>query len=201
MSLWLGALEGLYFSQWVVIDNQFPDIWYGGVFAAATFLLLLTAPFLGAWADACGRKMPFLKVSTAIMIILGVLLGLVTSSWLPSATKVVAALIVFFFLQYFYQASLTFYNPLLDQLSNLKNRGVISGIGQLENNFGFVLATGVFLVLVQSNFLLFGQPGRNQVFLPATVLFGVFALPMLIRRKIVKISLARGPLARLVSHY
>ncbi len=177
------ALEGLYFSQWVVIDNKFPDIWYGGTFSAATLLLLITAPFLGAWADAYGRKMPFLKWSTLAMIIFGVLLGIVSNSFLPAATKVILALIVFFFVQYFYQASLTFYNPLLDQLSTSKTRGVISGIGQLANNFGFVAATGIYLFLTKSNFVLFGQAGRNQVFLPATILFGLLALPMLFRFK------------------
>ena len=177
------ALEGLYFSQWVVIDNKFPDIWYGGTFAAATLLLLITAPFLGAWSDTHGKKMPFLKVSTIAIIIFGVILGIVSNSFLPATTKVILALVVFFFIQYFYQASLTFYNPLLDQLSSAKTRGLISGIGQLANNLGFVVATGVFLLLVKSNFVLFGQSGRNQVFLPATILFGLLALPMLIKFK------------------
>lgn len=177
------ALEGLYFSQWVVIDNKFPDIWYGGTFAAATLLLLFTAPLLGAWADAHGKKMPFLKISTIAIVIFGVILGIVSNSFLPASTKVILALIVFFFIQYFYQASLTFYNPLLDQLSSAKTRGLISGIGQLANNLGFVVSTGVFLLLVKSNFVLFGESGRNQVFLPATILFGLLSLPMLIKFK------------------
>lgn len=177
------ALEGLYFSQWVIIDNKFPDIWYGGVFSAATFLLLLTAPFLGAWSDIKGKKMPFLKVASIAMIVFGIILGVVANSFLSTAPKVIFALVAFFFLQYFYQASLTFYNPLLDQLSTYKNRGFISGIGQLVNNLGFVVATGVFLLLVQSHFKIFGEAGRNQVFLPATILFALMSLPMLLRFK------------------
>ena len=172
------ALEGLYFSQWVILDNKFPDIWYGGVFSAATFLLLLTAPFLGAWSDIRGKKMPFLKVASVAMIAFGIILGVVANSLLPIVPKVIFALVAFFFLQYFYQASLTFYNPLLGQLSTNKNRGFISGIGQLVNNLGFVVATGVFLLLVQSHFTIFGEAGRNQVFLPATILFALLSLPM-----------------------
>ena len=177
------ALEGLYFSQWVILDNKFPDIWYGGVFSAATFLLLLTAPFLGAWSDIRGKKMPFLKVASVAMIAFGIILGVVANSLLPIVPKVIFALVAFFFLQYFYQASLTFYNPLLGQLSTNKNRGFISGIGQLVNNLGFVVATGVFLLLVQSHFTIFGEAGRNQVFLPATILFALLSLPMLLRFK------------------
>lgn len=177
------ALEGLYFSQWIVIDNNYPDMWYAGTFAAATLLLLITAPFLGAWADSYGKKLPFLKITTYAIILLGIILGVVSNSFIPVSSKIILALIAFFFLQYFYQASLTFYNPLLDQLSTAKTRGVISGIGQLANNFGFVLGTGVFLLLTRSNFVLFGSSGRNQVFLPATIMFGILALPMLFRFK------------------
>lgn len=177
------ALEGLYFSQWVIIDNKYPDIWYGGTFAAATFLLLITAPFLGSWADSYGKKMPFLKISTITIIFFGIILGIISNSFLPTVSKVILALVAFFFIQYFYQASLIFYNPLLNQLSSLKTRGVVSGIGQLANNLGFVVATGIFLLLMKSNFVLFGQAGRNQIFLPATILFGFLALPMLIKFK------------------
>lgn len=177
------ALEGLYFSQWVIIDNKFPDIWYGAVFSAATLVLLITAPFLGSWSDAIGRKMPFLKITTLAMGVFGIILGVIANSYLPTFPKVLFALGAFFFLQYFYQASLTFYNPLLDQLASNKNRGLISGIGQLVNNFGYVLATGVFLLLVQNHFTLFGEAGRNQVFLPATILFIFLSLPMMFRFK------------------
>lgn len=175
------ALEGLYFSQWVVIDNKFPDIWYGATFSIATLLLLVSAPFLGAWADARGKKMPFLRNSTIMVIIFGLLLGIVANSTLPVFGKVFIALIVFLFLQYFYQASFIFYNPILTQLSTTNTRGVISGIGQLCNNFGFVVATGIFLALTQSNFTLFGDPGRSQVFIPATLIFLVLSLPMLLK--------------------
>ena len=174
------ALEGLYFSQWVVIDHGFSDLWYSSVFAASTILLLITAPFLGAWSDALGKRMPFLKVVTVILIIFSLILGVVASSSLPAQPKVMLALVVFFFVQYFYQASLTFYNPLLHVLSQVKTRGIISGIGQMANAFGFILSTGVLLLLMQSNFVLWGEPGRHQVFIPATLLFAFFAFPMLL---------------------
>lgn len=127
--------------------------------------------------------MPFLKAASVAMIVSGVILGIVANSFLPAVPKVLFALAAFFFVQYFYQASLIFYNPLLDQISTVKNRGFISGIGQLVNNLGFVVATGLLLLVVQSHFTIFGQPGRNQVFLPATILFALLSIPMLLRFK------------------
>lgn len=177
------ALEGLYFSQWVVIDNKFADIWYGGTFALATLLLLFTAPFLGSWSDAHGKKMPFLKILTLIIVVFGIAMGLTASSSLPVLPKVILALVCFLFVQYFYQASLTFYNPLLNQLATKSNRGIISGLGQIANNLGFIIATGIFLLLSNGRFALFGPPGRNQVFLPAVIAFGVLSLPMLLKFK------------------
>jgi len=177
------AIEGLYFSQWVVIDNGFPDIWFGSTFALATFLLLVTSPFLGAWSDFLGRKMPFLKTMTFLTIISALTLALIANSQIKTDLKVYLALASFFFVQLFYQSSLIFYNPLLNQVSSKNNLGFISGIGQLTNNLGFVLATGLFLLIVQKDISLFGSPGRNQVFLPATLVFGVLSLFFLFRFK------------------
>lgn len=177
------ALEGIYFSQWVVIDNKFADIWYGGTFALATLILLFTAPFLGSWSDAYGKKMPFLRILTTVIVASGIVLGITANSSLPVLPKVILALVCFLFVQYFYQASLTFYNPLLNQLSKKNNRGLVSGLGQIANNLGFVVATGIFLLLSNGRFSLFGSPGRNQVFLPAAILFGILSLPMLVKFK------------------
>ena len=174
------ALEGLYFSQWVIIEHGFADIWYGGTYAAATLFLLISAPLLGAWSDIIRKRIPFIKWTTLFSVILTMSLGVVATSSISSSPKVLITLVIFFFIQYFYQASLIYYNPLLHQLSTVKTRGAISGVGQVANNFGWLLATGLLLLLVNRNFAFIGQPGRAQVFLPSAILFGLFALPMLL---------------------
>ncbi len=124
------AIGGLYLAQWIVLDNRLDDIWYGGVFTLATIFLLFTSPFLGAWSDQLGKRKPFLTWMTFILLIAGGLLGIFATSSLPSITRVIIVLFLFFIVQYVYQVSLIFYNSLLKQLSTSKTIGKISGIGQ-----------------------------------------------------------------------
>ncbi len=77
-SLFTAAVgTSLYFSQWIVLDKGFDDIWYGAIFSAATILLLVTAPFWGAWSDRTGQRMPFIRVLSSAMIIAGLGLSFV----------------------------------------------------------------------------------------------------------------------------
>ena len=96
-------MGGLFLAQWVVLDNKFDDIWYGATFTLATIVLLITSPFLGAWSDGVGRRMPFLKWTTYIQAIVGLLLGIVAVSGIATIPKVFIVLVLFFFLQYFFE--------------------------------------------------------------------------------------------------
>lgn len=173
------AIGGLYLAQWVVLDNHIDDIWYGGVFALATILLLITSPFWGAWSDYIGRRMPFISAATVILLVFGSLLGIFAVSSLPPFTRVVLVLILFFGIQYFYQISLIFYNTLLTQLSTPRTVGKISGIGDVFSEVGWLLGPAILLPFATKQITLFGEPGRGQVFFPAVIIFAVLGLPMI----------------------
>ena len=179
-SFLLAAVSGLYLSQWVVIDNGFDDIWYGGTFTLATILLLLTSPFFGAWSDRLRKRKPFINWTTIILIISGFLLAFVVNSDYPIAFRVSLALVLFFLIQYVYQLSLIFYNTLLEKLSNPSNWGKISGLGNVAGSFGWIVGTAILLPFNEGKITLMGVPGRTQVFLPAVILFALLAWPMLL---------------------
>lgn len=174
------AIGGLFLAQWVVIDNKVNDFWYGLAFTLATILLLITSPFLGAWSDKVGKRMPFLKWTTYLQMLVGVLLGVIAVSNIPSVPRVIIVLLLFFFLQYFYQISLIFYNAILDLLSTSKNLGKISGITNFTDELGWLLGPAILLPFSLGYITLFGQPGRGQVFLPAIIIFALTGLPMII---------------------
>ncbi len=174
------AITGLYLAQWIVIDNKIPDIWYSGTFIAATVFLLITSPFWGAWSDKIGKRMPFITWTTIFMVIFGTILAFIATSSLAVIPKVSIVLVLFFILQYLYQVSLISYDALLVDISTIKNRGNISGIGHTFGEAGWLLGPILLLPFAEGQITLFGTPGRAQVFLPAVLLLVVLGLPMLL---------------------
>jgi len=173
------SLGGFFLAQWVVLDNKFDDIWYGGTFTLATIFVLLTSPFWGAWSDKVGKRLPFIKWVTVLLILFGAFIVLVVLSNFPLRSRVLTVLALTVIIQYLYQVSLIFYNSLLEKISTDKNRGEISGLGDFFNNFAWIFATSIFLLFTTGKITLIGESGRSQVFLPALIFFSLLSLPML----------------------
>lgn len=170
----------VYFSQWLVIDNKLADIWYNLIFVGSSILLVFTAPVWGAIADKMGVRMPFLRTLTILQFIALLAVSFV-SVFLPASTTIAFLAAAFFlFANYFYQFSFVFYNALLNTIAPKNKRGFISGIGQSANWLGEIAGALISLPLVTGALFLLGNSGRAQTFLPATVLFFVFSLPMLL---------------------
>lgn len=170
----------LYFSQWLVIDNGVADIWYNLIFVGSTALLLLTAPVVGSIADKIGVKLPFLIVTTILMFIF--LLGSSLFATFAPGTMLFIALAAIFFLfsNYFYQFCFIFYNAFLHDLAPSKLTGFVSGLGQSSNWSGQIAGLIITLPLATGAIYLAGHSGRAQTFLPATLIFFLLALPMML---------------------
>jgi UMF1 family MFS transporter len=185
-SFYVAALGGLFLGQWLILDNKLDDIWYGAAFSIATLFVLITSPFLGAWSDKIGKRMPFIKWTTYSLIFFLALMSLVAFSDFAMLTKAMIILGLFVIVQYLYQVNLIFDNSLLEEVSDESNRGKISGIGEIFNSFGWLLATVVLLPFASGAITFFGESGRLQVLFPAFVISTVLALPLLIWFKEVK---------------
>lgn len=173
------AIGGFFLAQWVILDNKFDDIWYGGMVALATIFVLLTSPFLGSWSDKLGRRLPFIRWLTVILIILDGAFVLFALSGLSNKTRVLIVLGITLLIQYVYQLSLIFYNTLLEKISTEKNRGKISGLGEAFNHLGWIVATAFLILFSTGKITLLGETGRVQAFLPAFIFFALLSLPML----------------------
>jgi UMF1 family MFS transporter len=93
---------------------------------------------------------------------------------------VLVAALSFLLSNYFYQFCLIFYNSLLQQLAPPPLLGRISGFGQAANWLGQAASIFITLPLATGAIYIFGHPGRAQTLLPATILFFLLALPMLL---------------------
>src|SRR3990167_10895124 len=173
----------LYFSQWLVVDKGVPDFWYNMIFTASSVLLLLTAPVLGSVADKTGRQQTYLNGITVLMFI-SFLLVTVIALFFPQ--KVFLAVLFFVLANYFYQFSFVFYNALLHYIAPPEKWGRVSGIGQTGNWLGQIAGLLITLPLASGAVYLVGEAGRAQTFLPATIIFFIISLPMLIYFKLPK---------------
>lgn len=153
----------LYLPLWVVNDMGGQDSDYGLANSVSMGLMFLTAPLLGAISDQARGRLPFLAVTTLICVVLTGLLG---------QGGLLTTLILFAIANYFYQASLVFYDALLPAVSTPETRGRIGGIGI---GIGYV---GSFIGLAVGYTLLAGNPSAKPLVFQATAaLFLLFALP------------------------
>ena len=167
----------LYFSQWLVVDKGVADLWYNLIFAIGSVLLLVTAPILGSIADRTGRQQSYFNRITTLSFLCFLGVSLIT---LFFSGKVFLAALFFLLANYLYQFSFVFYNSLLQYIAPREKWGRISGYGIGANYLGQIAGLLVTLPLAGGTIYLIGEAGRAQTFLPATILFFVLALPMLL---------------------
>ena len=187
----------LYFSQWLVVDRGVPDFWYNMIFTAGSVLLLVTAPILGSIADKTGRQQTYLNRITALTFLC--FLGASLTA-LYFSQKVFLAVLFFLLANYLYQFSFVFYNALLHHIAPPEKWGSVSGVGQAGNWLGQIAGLLITMPLAGGTVYLIGEAGRAQTFLPATVLFFVLALPMLLFFKLPKQG-SSNPRASLKEEY
>lgn len=165
-----------YFSQWLVINQGRPAWWYNITLIVSSALFIISAPILSKKIDATKRKIAglrFWSFLTFICYLAVAFIAMLTENMDPLAT------ILYTLANYTYLVCFLYFTPMLNDLSDEKNRSWVSGLGQGANSLGQV--AGVLAILPFVNgVVLFGEPGRTQALLPATILFGLFALPMLI---------------------
>ncbi|KKU49516.1 MAG: Major facilitator superfamily [Parcubacteria group bacterium GW2011_GWA1_47_10] len=173
-----------YFSQWLVFDQGKPAWWYNAALVLSSALFIISAPIISKKIDATGLKMGGLRLWTlfSFLAYLGTAILAMTTDG-----QEIAATTLFTLASYAYLVCFLYFTPMLNDLSDEHDRSSKSGIGQGANSIGQVAGVLVTLPFV-NGITLFGDPGRAQALLPATLIFGLLALPMLLLYKENKIA-------------
>lgn len=121
-------------------DAQAQSIWGIGQVIAG-LIIAVTAPFLGAYADAAGRKIPWIALFSVIYV------GATWSLWgiAPDASNLFFILIVFYIAFIAAESALNFANAILPSLGNKEEVGRISGSGAAFGYWGGVLSLALML--------------------------------------------------------
>ncbi len=169
----------LYFSKWLVVDQNLDDSIYNATFVIGSLCLVFIAPRLGKHADRHGSARSLLVVST---LACGIFYTSAAISALLGANLLLPAGL-FGLGNFFYQLSFVFYNPLLDKVASEQKRGKASGLGFLANYLGQIAAILLALPLVTGKIDL-GLPPLLAPLFPAIATFIILAIPLLLNRDI-----------------
>lgn len=153
----------LYFSVWIVSDLGSTDLLYAMANAAASILMVLAIPVLGAISDARRRRKPWVVGFTIASCLACAAIGIIGQSTLPlvgegvahpailpagwhaTASSLLPVLVAFAIANFAYQAAQPFYNAMLPELVPVEEQGRLSGFGVAVGYVGSIV--GVVLVL------------------------------------------------------
>lgn len=177
-----GAVLTFYFPLWLTIDIGHSHELFALALSASMILVVATAPLFGSVSDQLHRKLPLLAIAVVLCGICTALIGVFGG--------IVLGIALFMLANFMYQTGIIFHNSLIFDVSDKKNRGIVSGIGVSS---GFVGLLVVFVALEP----VIETYGTRTVFIPIAALYMLSALPLLLTireggsRHLVDLSLIR----------
>jgi len=170
---------GLYFPQWIVVDNQISDLWFNVAIVLGSLVLLLTAAPLGVLSDRRWGSLPLLRYTSLAMFLGGLTIAAAGLLIPDRFARVTLSLFAFAVIMYAYQLSIVFYNVLLGRVSVRSDYGRVSGVGLAWGWIGGILGILFIMPFVAGQVPFFQPAGRIQAILPSTILYGVLVLTSL----------------------
>ncbi|MCC7320585.1 MAG: MFS transporter [Rubellimicrobium sp.] len=127
-------------------DARAQSLWTLGQ-TVTGLVIAVTAPFIGAWADASGRKIPWIAAFGAIYILAA------WSMWflLPDGTGLYLVLVLFSVGFFAAEGGINVSNAILPSLGDERTVGRISGSGAAFGYWGGVVALALMLLLLAEN--------------------------------------------------
>ncbi len=168
----------LYFPQWLTSDLGVSDFSYNLLMTLSTVLLILTAPFVGFWADRTGGRVRFLRITAFAMIISSLAIPVVGLYATSTSQLVVIVMLSFLVVNFAYQLNILFYDALLGSVAGREQYVKASGIGLAAGWLGAIV--GILVVYPVAEGSIPGVPsGRIPALMFSSLLFllvGSFAL-------------------------
>lgn len=127
-------------------DARAQSLWTGGQ-TVAGLVIALTAPFIGAWADASGRKIPWIVAFTAVYTVCFASLWFLT----PDGAMLMPVLVMFLIGFVVAESGINVTNAILPSLGDDRTVGRISGSGAAFGYWGGVMALMVMLLFLAEN--------------------------------------------------
>lgn len=154
-----------YFANTLASDPVRGQSIWGDIQAYSGFVIALLAPFIGAIADAGGRRKPWIAVFTALMILCTGLLWFAKADHSGLSIFEIGMLVAM--TNVCYEFASVFYNAMLPSIVSHARVGSLSGLSLALGNLSGLLLL-IFMIIC------FSLPGHvSWSFIPAHPLFGI----------------------------
>lgn len=150
----------VFFPLWLTRNLGGQPFHYSITYSSSLLMSVILAIIVGKYADRSGKRKP--------LFLTAVFLSSLSLFILSYMETLQGALVIFFFVNFFYQQSLVLYNSLLPSVSPKDNRAFSSGVGVALGYVG--AATGLYLVSRVS-------PVETFAFILTAIGFFSFSLP------------------------
>jgi len=150
----------VFFPLWLTKTLGGQPFHYSVAYSSSLFISVILAIIVGKNADRFGKRKP--------LFLIAVTLSAISLFILSKSNTLISALIIFFFVNLFYQQSLVLYNSLLPSVSNEENRAFSSGVGVAMGYIGG--AAGLYIISKISS-------TETFAFIIVAFAFLIFSLP------------------------
>jgi len=130
-----------FFPLFIKVFLEGNEFQIGLVYGISMLFVALIVPFIGAFSDVIGKRMPFVIVFTLICVI---------ATFFVPFSNLLLALFLGGLANFAYHAALTTYNALMPELINKKYYGKLSGIGVGFGYAGNFLSIGLAALILNS---------------------------------------------------
>lgn len=158
------------------------DFFWSVAGSVSMFVVAISSPILGAYADFHNKKRNFVLLYTLICVIATTMLVL------PEPGMIWQSMLLFIIANIGFEGALVFYNGFLPQISNPKNVGRISGTGYALGYVGALASLVIALYFAQQA----STQGNIKLMAPSFIwsalFFTLFSMPFFIWLKDVKHS-------------
>lgn len=195
-TIWSMNVATLFFAVWLVEDLGASSRLMAVGNIGTSLLVILVMPVVGAYADARGRYIPWVRLFTLLAVGATVALGAYGVRATATEHSRLIVIGLFILANSSFQASMGPYNAMLGTLAGPNGRGKLSGLGHSLAYTGSII--GVLLATPFMNgsipllgpvsagamrwwhsILPFTEPmGRAATFVPTAILFGLVAIPL-----------------------
>ena len=164
---------GLYFTQWIVVDQHLSDAWFNVALVLVSLALIATAPFFGALSDRSKNKVRPLRWTSVGMFSGAIGIYALTKLSLSTVDKGIVGVILLSITLYSYQLGMVFVNSLLGDLSHPDRYLETSGFGLAADWIGGVFGLVAVYPFVAGYVPGVAEAGRSAAFLPSALLFAL----------------------------